>query len=382
MTDYATLGAYQPTWRDQLAQWMLGDAPTPERHNFVQGLLGSGGLGSTGASVSDFVPGVGQVLSAQEAAQHGDPKGFAMAMLPMPGGAAESALAKEGEEAAKRGITAYHGSPHSFDKFDLSKIGTGEGAQAYGHGLYFAENEGVARQYRDNLSPATLEYEGADFGNPRWALSDARARILSDMQKIGKPQALQNIKDNIRFNEKYAPDIANLQKSHLEWAEGIDPDKINVNNPGSMYQVRLNAEPHEFLDWDKPLSEQHPQTVEALQQNVPEYPRIKEKSPADLIASGIGGYTAEGVFKDAGIPGVRYLDQGSRGAGGGTHNYVVFDDKIIDIMKQYGIVPIMAGGGLAGIQGNDGRAYTLTPVDHDPFAMESPRRGIAGAPRG
>ena len=41
-------------------------------------------------------------------------------------------------------ITAYHGSPHSFDQFDLSKIGTGEGAQSYGSGLYFAENEGTA----------------------------------------------------------------------------------------------------------------------------------------------------------------------------------------------------------------------------------------------
>jgi len=36
--------------------------------------------------------------------------------------------------------TVWHGSPHLFDKFDISKIGTGEGAQAYGHGLYFAEN--------------------------------------------------------------------------------------------------------------------------------------------------------------------------------------------------------------------------------------------------
>ena len=41
-------------------------------------------------------------------------------------------------------ITTYHGSPHDFDEFDMSKIGTGEGAQAYGHGLYFAENENVA----------------------------------------------------------------------------------------------------------------------------------------------------------------------------------------------------------------------------------------------
>ena len=32
-------------------------------------------------------------------------------------------------------LTVYHGSPHQFDKFDSSRIGTGEGAQAYGHGL-------------------------------------------------------------------------------------------------------------------------------------------------------------------------------------------------------------------------------------------------------
>ena len=48
------------------------------------------------------------------------------------------------------GVTAYHGSPHSFDAFSNDAIGTGEGAQAYGHGLYFAENEGVARGYRDS----------------------------------------------------------------------------------------------------------------------------------------------------------------------------------------------------------------------------------------
>jgi hypothetical protein len=47
---------------------------------------------------------------------------------------------------------AFHGSPHTFDQFDLSKIGTGEGAQAYGHGLYFAQNENIARSYRDDLS--------------------------------------------------------------------------------------------------------------------------------------------------------------------------------------------------------------------------------------
>src|SRR5262245_8120346 len=43
-----------------------------------------------------------------------------------------------------KGIRAYHGSPYDFERFDLGKIGTGEGAQAYGHGLYFAENPATA----------------------------------------------------------------------------------------------------------------------------------------------------------------------------------------------------------------------------------------------
>ena len=51
-------------------------------------------------------------------------------------------------------MTVYHGSPHKFDAFDLSKIGTGEGAQAYGHGLYFAENPKVAGAYASQLGQA------------------------------------------------------------------------------------------------------------------------------------------------------------------------------------------------------------------------------------
>ena len=49
------------------------------------------------------------------------------------------------------GIVAYHGSPHSFDQFDTSKIGTGEGEQAYGHGLYFARRRAGAELSRSCL---------------------------------------------------------------------------------------------------------------------------------------------------------------------------------------------------------------------------------------
>ena len=56
----------------------------------------------------------------------------------------------------RQGIKAYHGSPYSFDRFSTEQIGTGEGAQAYGQGLYFAERENVAKQYRDQLTPNDL----------------------------------------------------------------------------------------------------------------------------------------------------------------------------------------------------------------------------------
>ena len=45
-------------------------------------------------------------------------------------------------------LEAWHGSPHKFDKFSMDQIGTGEGAQAYGHGLYFADDIDEAKRYQ------------------------------------------------------------------------------------------------------------------------------------------------------------------------------------------------------------------------------------------
>ena len=62
--------------------------------------------------------------------------------------------------AAIQGIRAYHSSPHDFDKFDLSKIGTGEGAQVYGHGLYFAENPAVSGQGGQYWNQFSVRFAG------------------------------------------------------------------------------------------------------------------------------------------------------------------------------------------------------------------------------
>jgi hypothetical protein len=51
----------------------------------------------------------------------------------------------------------------------------------------------------------------------------------------------------------------------------------------------------------------------------------------------LGPQAATEQLRQAGIPGVRYLDQASRAAGEGSRNYVVFDDSLIQIVRKYGI---------------------------------------------
>ena len=50
--------------------------------------------------------------------------------------------------------SAWHGSPHDFDEFDLGAIGSGEGNQAHGWGLYFAKDKKVSKLYKEVLSKA------------------------------------------------------------------------------------------------------------------------------------------------------------------------------------------------------------------------------------
>lgn len=224
------------------------------------------------------------------------------------------------------GFRAYHGSPHDFDRFSLDKIGTGEGAQAYGHGLYFADSEDVARSYRDALSGNLYDtgYWNIDMmlnspGAPSWDAFKARYPDQPTLQEM----------------------FADIEARGAHKPVGID---------GRMYEVQINADPNDFLDWDKPLSEQ-PAAVRPM---LEKWAGALGLDPQTAPFNRVGGLTKspEGAqaLSDAGIPGIRYLDAGSRGAGDGSRNYVVFDDKLIDIIRKYGwaaAAPMLATYGIS-----------------------------------
>jgi hypothetical protein len=126
-----------------------------------------------------------------------------------------------------------------------------------------------------------------------------------------------------------------------------------ATNPGKMYEVNIGADPDSFLHYDKPLYQQS----DAVKQSgiLPTQPENMLQTGGeflDRLSRRLGGPDkVAAALQEAGIPGIKYLDQGSRGKGEGTHNYVVFDANTIDILRKYGIAGLMAGAGAAAATG-------------------------------
>src|SRR3954469_3454846 len=72
---------------------------------------------------------------------------------------AGAAPVMRGPLSAQQGAITWHGSPHQFDAFDSSKIGSGDGKQTYGHGLYLADNPEVSKLYMNTGAPGGNLYK-------------------------------------------------------------------------------------------------------------------------------------------------------------------------------------------------------------------------------
>jgi hypothetical protein len=303
-------------------------------------------------------------------------------------------------KAGRRMIEAYHGSPHKFEKFSMENIGTGEGAQAYGRGLYFADSKDVARGYRGELTGR-----------------DAQARFQSALPDDADFEDVQDMLDQGLFTESQANVIRALEKD--DWlgfdypSQAINAAYRNIDRydpspelrkalaqEGSLYRVHLDVDPDTLLDWDKPLSDQSEAVQESLeaaglhsraalarlqeieqqkhllaQDRLPNNrmrdeqgwhalskeaeeiqmkyaPAMRGRDVVSVLGMKGGSHAAASqALREAGIPGIRYLDGNSRGAGEGSYNYVMFDDKPISIQERGNVDPTLlaATGGASAI---------------------------------
>ena len=112
----------------------FGDSIKRKLRDVVSNPLQAAALG-----VTRFGDEQNAILNAMESA-YPMPGQRSVLVSPQQQDAARTMLADYGSQQGIGAATVWHGSPHKFYAFDASKIGTGEGAQAYGHGLYFAGN--------------------------------------------------------------------------------------------------------------------------------------------------------------------------------------------------------------------------------------------------
>ena len=243
------------------------------------------------------------------------------------------------------GMNVYHGTPHRFPptaknplgEFDPMKIGTGEGAQAYGHGLYLAESPKVAQDYAVTLAAKNGEV-GGRIGNT--AIADAYKAIESQANRLPPAQAApmynkMDLLERLGYNElpddvlKYAKESYGAASPEVKWLETSVLNKYK--GPGNLYKVDLPDEQiAKMLDWDKKLKDQ-PDILKAVLDS----PKYKNRRGFDPYPEMTGKDLYEmghDQVKSLGIPGIRYLDQGSRAGGAGTSNFVVFDPKHMNII--------------------------------------------------
>lgn len=284
-------------------------------------------------------------------------------------------------------IAALHASPHSFRKFDTAFMGKGEGAQAYGWGLYFAENPKVNRSYlnqfaqdkatwkfREVETAAIEEMQRALVGSflPKDALPEAKEdasdiawSVLGDLVDAARGSMtvldiVMELHDEIDTNRKYAETYPQ-EREKLEQLEGfmlslldhLDEIEVRTGMP-SNYRVELNVEDYldfmeggELLFWDKGYGSSTTSRIGdwLLDEGKEEaYSLFNDKDPENGYWMGGKIYRsledALGSPREAsefllrhGVRGIRYADGFSRWKAEEkqTYNYVIFDGNDIKI---------------------------------------------------
>ena len=286
------------------------------------------------------------------------------------------------------GIIAFHGSGADFDEFKLEKIGTGEGAQAYGYGLYFTDSEDIAKFYRDAIGGSG--YKKIDYSSDTHAaksIPDIDHKEVDGYKSYRIDQANDVIKSALkmqRFNVDPDENALNIFEMTFErdgalqidmrdgtsvsLLKNFEGDSFTVTPlkkaEGKTYKVALEPKSEELLDYDKPIGNQS-EDIKAKISKLVE----NEITPDDLenfgmpkgdlkasllsenrsVISFLNDFAAirgkdnagEELLNKYGIKGLKYKAAGSRGAGvddvAAERNYVIFDDKLIKIMEKYGI---------------------------------------------
>lgn len=247
----------------------------------------------------------------------------------------------------------------------------------------------MARSYRD-ITPAVLPPESQELQQQLKQLFKQHAQLTGELQMAADADGALvlgwgDVKDPPEAAKaRILPQLAAINQQLADVQARMHG--FHHSRRGHMYEVEISYPEESLLDWDKPIYGQSDRVIDGLKKlnaaglgadtemldgelgglvwrtpkgNIVGTP-TRHATPetlsfwdthqnsrhggaaiADLNALGQSRDFASEALRSAGIPGIRYLDGGSRSAGRGTHNYVMFpgtEDRI-KILRQYGLLP-------------------------------------------
>lgn len=305
-------------------------------------------------------------------------------------------LLRDMAQGTRSPLDVYHGTPHTLPpternplgEFDASKIGTGEGAQTFGYGIYTAENPAVAKDYQfmeqNWFDTSKAKYKGKSINTWYEQAQKDQERAFKTNNKALEQDATARLAywENIMTHNHPESVLKQFTDPDYGWdaatnyAKSIDINKFEgVPTPGNLYKVDLPDEKiATMLDWDKPLIDQNQNVLNAakklgfaytkpqklsyedkwalfdknglydvknptfktkkeaqdfLKTNKTLYPDMTGAEFHDSISTKLNQFGGNDkktaeFLNSYGISGIKYLDQFSREAGEGTRNFVVF----------------------------------------------------------
>ena len=262
---------------------------------------------------------------------------------------------KEGIE--ERFRTVYHGSGASFDRFDHSFMGTGEGAQAYGWGTYVTEVNGIAKSYAEKAAdPAKKDYLYEEIAKLKDIIRYEPDLYIDNMSTLSDlKKQIKELEEIQRNDPDFDFEIPRLKEYEKEW-ERLE-DLISKVSTRVLYTVEIPDDTGEnYLDWDKPITKKQ---IKRIQDYLSENYR---KNKLDNFNASIAPSTAvnaeeidkwsmrgENIYKtlenllggdreaseallQCGFTGIKYPAQATTGGrSDGARNYVIFNENDLQI---------------------------------------------------
>jgi hypothetical protein len=271
-------------------------------------------------------------------------------------------------------IIGYHGSANEFPEFSMASRGRGTGQAAFGEGHNFAEDEDVARRYRQMTARDHMQGDVVHKHTGEALPDDApEVELFKDAVRHGDrdlPHAINNKwpnailslgkqiedaeKDRAKINDDdFLDGYIQERRNDIEnYKRAIEIGKTHRFEPkGYMYEVGLRLNPGKLLKWHEPVEAQ----PEAVQRHLVEngikpkddwvgrdiYRRLAEHPdnvPGQYFTNKYSDKTANQTLSDLGVHGIQWKDTDSQLAPGrGKSNYTIWDDSRVKVRKRYAL---------------------------------------------